>query len=277
MEEEVKKIQYTRFLPPVVGTKLAWAITGFFSAQEASQDNANSAWQDLKAIKEDVAKIGSDKEKQYVSASISALDSTLRTLDIAHKFMKENIKENESLRKIVNDRIEDTVKFGSEAKDAIKALPGILIGSATGVTIFGNLHLQFNDFTIALIGLASAAAGYLVNVWAVRASRSSKEKLLIKQDYEHQMYYSQYTARARRALRNLLEDMDRMHRSVFGAPYPGLDPDEIIEGTLAGVDPTFCADLHKHIMDGKVTPDRWVVCETGDPKAQAACADREKA
>ena len=271
-------IQHTRFLPPVVGVKLAWAITGFFSAQEASQDNANGAWQDLKAIREEVAKNGSDEEKQYVSASISALDSTLRTLDVAHKFMKENIDENQKLRKIVNDRIEDTVKFGSEAKDAIKALPGILIGSATGVTIFGNIHLEFNDFTMALIGLASAAAGYLVNVWAVRASRSSKEKLLIRQDYEHQMYYSQYTARARRALRNLLEDMDRMHRSVFGVPHPdGLDLDEIVGGTLAGVDPTFCADLHKHIMDGKVTPDRWAVCETGNPKAQAACVDREKA
>jgi len=26
MEEEVKKIQYTRYLPPVVGVKLAWAM-----------------------------------------------------------------------------------------------------------------------------------------------------------------------------------------------------------------------------------------------------------
>ncbi len=61
----------------------------------------------------------------------------MRTLEIAYKFMRENFEENDSLRTVVNDRIAETVKFGTEAKDTIKALPGILIGSATGVRYSG--------------------------------------------------------------------------------------------------------------------------------------------
>ncbi len=130
---------------------------------------------------------------------------------------------------------------------------------------------------ITLIGLASAGAGYLVNVGAVRWSMTRKEKLLIRQDYEHQMYYLQYTKRVRLTLKNLLDDMDRTHRSVFGAPYPDdRNLNDIVDWTLAGVDPTFCARLHSHITQKKVTPDRWVICETGNPLALKTCEEWKK-
>lgn len=90
----------------------------------------------------------------------------------------------------------------------------------------------------------------------------------IKQDYERNMYYEQYLARVQLILESLYTDIDQIHHNIFGAQYP--DPDkERAPRLLAVIQPTHCKYMHKHMMEGKITPKLWLLCETGTVEREA--------
>ena len=125
--------------------------------------------------------------------------------------------------------------------------------------------LRSLDVIYWAFGLAMAGLGHVVHRGIVRAMRERTQLLYVHQDYERNLYYEQYVSRVAITLTSLYLDIDRIHQTVFGAPYPVAvgDATSIVEDLLRGVRPTMCKHAHKHMRAGIITPGLWTLCETG--------------
>ena len=274
-EQENKSVQkekpkQTFLLPPTTAVRIVWALTGSFSDDVHSQRAAEFAEQILKNI-ESRAKEIDNEESQYVVSAIAAIQSTRRSLDTVYKGRKLNFDENKKLRSAYLDSIKEGIDFGKKAQDFLRSLPAMTIAGAGGLTLAD--YFQFSGIKLwgAVLGLA--AIGYLINMMIKRYARRMSQMLYIKQDYERNMYFQQYIARVQLILESLYADIDQIHHNLFGIPYP--DPDKeralqrIVRELLAGVQPTPCKYIHKHMAEGKITPELWSKCETGTVEREA--------
>jgi hypothetical protein len=268
--EKADTIKKTLILPPTTAVRIVWALTGSFSDDLHSQRAAEYAEQSLKSIESRAQKCN-DEEKQYVSTTIAAIQATRRSLDTVYKGRKLNFEENKKLRSAYLDSIKEGIDFGNKAQDFLKSLPAMTIAGAGGLTLADYFHFSGIKLWGAVLGLA--AIGYLINMMIKRYARRMSQMLYIKQDYERNMYYEQYVARVQLILESLYADIDQVHHNIFGTPYP--DPDKeralqrIVTELLAGVQPTPCKYIHKHITEGKITPELWSKCETGTVEREA--------
>jgi hypothetical protein len=252
---------------------MVWAITGRFTTDDSSQAIAQSAEDGLKAIEEEASTIGG-AEKAYVTAAAATMRASLRSLDTAYKGRQLNFEENEKLRAAYLESVAETLEFGTKASDFIKTLPTMTVSAAGGVTAAQIVGLSGG--VLWAVGLALAALGYLVNVLAVRKARAKRQRLYVAQDYERSLYYDQYVTRVARILEGLLLDLERLHNRVFAQYFDAEHSPSVVTRmvgeVLAGVRPTFCPHVHKHIKEGNVTPELWALCETGDQGATHVCA-----
>jgi hypothetical protein len=197
------------------------------------------------------------------------MDATYRNLDIIYKGRDLNFKENETLRQAYLDSIRDNMEFGKKAGDYIKTIPTLGIFGAGSVTIIEWLDLE--RFKWAFI-LGTASLGYLVTMLVVRWMRGKTQEQYIAQDYERGLYFDQFVTRTASTLVSLYNDLDRIHRNVFGQPYPvDANVTDIVGEMLKGVRPTFCPHVHKHMKENAVKPEYWTLCETGNPAATQKC------
>lgn len=258
----------THLLPPFTAVRMVWARTGHFPKDEHSQLSAVITEAALKDIKELARK--DPKEEAYVFSTIATMDASLRSLDTIYKGRELNFKENEKLREVHLDTIKENLDFGNKAKDFLKSLPTMTIGSAGGVTLAQALKIP-NHYLWA-IGFGLAALGYLVNVGIVRMMRKRSQMLYVKEDYDRDIYYEHYVIRVVTTLSSLYLDIDRIHKNVFGEFYPvEMDTKEIVDDMLKGVRPTFCKYIQKHMAEKKIKPKIWPVCETGIEEAVKKC------
>ncbi|MFQ5613870.1 MAG: hypothetical protein ACE5H9_17250 [Anaerolineae bacterium] len=259
----------TSLLPPPSAVRMVWALTGAFSNDQHSNQSAILVEAALKDIKDRAE--ADEKENQYVISAIATMDASRRSLDTIYKGRQLNFEENGKLRSVYLDSVRDSFDFGSKAKDFLKSLPTMTIGTAGGMTIAQALGLSGS--VLWAVGLILAAAGYLVNLWFVRRARRQTQLLYIAQDYERGLYYDQYVSRVAVILTSLYLDINRIHKNVFGTPYPtdGVAASQIIEDMLHGVRPTYCQYVHKHMREKKVTPELWSLCETGSAGAVQKC------
>ncbi len=170
-------MDHTILLPPITGVKLAWARTGAFSKSEISQKNALLAERDLRDIIDRADREDVIEEKRYVASAVATIDSSLRNLDIIYKGRENNFEQNARLRSAYLKTIEENIEFGNKARDFLKSLPAIFVGSATGVVLFEMIGIKFDESLMGLIALAFAGAGYLVNLAIVRLTRKKKQML----------------------------------------------------------------------------------------------------
>lgn len=264
----------TTLLPPVSAVRMVWALTGAFSKDEHSKQSAVLMEAVLKDIKERAQ--ADANEQKYVISAIATMEASRRSLDTVFKGRELNFQENEKLRSAYLDSVKESLAFGEKAKDFLKSIPSMTIGAAGGVTV--SQALNISGVSLWAIGLLLAAVGYLVNLWFVSRARDKTQLLYVNQDYERGLYYDQYVVRVSVILTSLYLDLDRIHKNVFGQPYP-VDSTEvraIVEEMLRGVRPTFCEYVHKHMMEKKITPVLWPVCETGSPEAVVRCRYWEK-
>ncbi|RMF93024.1 MAG: hypothetical protein D6736_02485 [Nitrospinota bacterium] len=263
----------TTLLPTVTAVRMVWAMTGRFSNDESSKTMATYVEDALKQIEEQAQMQGSSEEKSYVPSAIATMKSSLRSLDTAYKGRTLNFEENEKLRAAYLESVKESLSFGSKAQDFLKSLPTMTVGAAGGVTVAQVAGVS--GTMLWGIGLLLAALGYLVNLWFVRLARQQRQLLYVTQDYERGLYYAQYVSRVTVILLGLFLDLERLHRRVFGENYEtDTNPstlEAIIDDILAGVRPTFCPYVHKHMRDRKVTPALWALCESGDAEAVHMC------
>lgn len=257
----------TKLLPPVTAIRIAWARTGEFSDDDQSKVNAKIVENDLKTIIDLADKQPDENEKMYVRNASALMDACARNLDIIHKKRELDFEENNKIRDEYLEDVKENLDFGNKAKDVLKSLPTMGIASVGGISLIETLKgtgIQLDQWQIWSIGAGLAAAGYLVNLFIVRATRRYKQKLFVSQDYERGLYFSQYVSRVKMVLVSLFLDLNRIHKNVFGDVYSKDDDAvEIVGEMLKGVLPLFCPYIHKHMMDKKITPQLWPLCETG--------------
>jgi hypothetical protein len=263
----------TSLLPPSAGVRIAWALTGKFPKSEQSNLSATYAENALKDI--ELQAKSSSTETRYVTGAKAMIFSSLRNLDTIYKGRELNFTENEKLRSAYLENIKENLDFGNKAKDFLKSLPTMTIGSAGGVTLASLLGLSGN--VLIGLGFVLAASGYLLNVLIVRLMRKRTQTLYLKEDHDRNLYYDQYVTRVAMNLTSLYLDLDRWHHNVFGAAYSdGRQVGEIIEGIMCGLKPTHCIYLQKHMDSKRITPELWPICETGDKESVKQCAHWEE-
>jgi len=258
----------TSLFPPSTGVRIAWALTGKFPKSEESKLSASLAEAALNDI-EAQAKLD-PTELKYVTGAKAMVQSSLRSLDTIYKGRELNFGENEKLRLAYLDTVKENLDFGNKAKDFLKSLPTMTIGSAGGVTIASALGMKGN--ILIGFGFVLAALGYLINVLIVRLMRKRTQMLFIKEDYDRDLYYDQYVARVTMTLASLYLDLNRHHEKIFGQAYSsGGNVGNVIDDILSGIKATFCKCVHKHMNQKKITPKLWPICETGDKEAIKYC------
>lgn len=262
---------HTPLLPPFLAIRTVWARTGIFTNDEHSQNLAAetaAAWNSITAR----ARAMGGSEEKYVNLALLTMEASLRSLDTVYKGREINFQENQELRRGYLDSVKQSLEFGEKAKDFLKSLPTMVIGSAGGVTVAQALNKNLSELQLWGIGLVLAGAGYLVNFGIVRAVRKRTQMLYVIQDYERSLYYDQYISRVAAILKTLYLDLQRIHKGVYGNEYP-LDAsvDGIISELLQGIKSPFCCYTHKHMAEKKITPGLWSRCESGVDKAIRAC------
>jgi len=258
----------TSYFPPATGVRIAWALTGKFPDSEGSKLSAVYAEAALKDI--ELQAKNDPTEFKYVIGAKGMIFSSLRNLDTIYKGRELNFAENEKLRSVYLDTIKENIDFGNKAKDFLKSLPTMTIGSAGGVTLAHVLGIKGN--VLLGLGFLLAALGYLVNILIVRLMRKRTQKLYIREDYDRDLYYDQYITRIIMTLTSLYLDLNRLHENVFAKPYSdGREIGEIVESILSGIKPTYCKYVQKHMDQKKITPELWPMCETGEKEAVKYC------
>jgi hypothetical protein len=265
-------METTALLPTVTVVRMAWALTGQFSNDDLSNRMARYVEDQLKHIEDESHQPGvSPEEKSYVSCAIATLRASLRSLENAYKGRELNFAENKKIRDIYLDQVQENLKFGNSAKDFFKSLPAMTISSAGGLTL-----LQLTEFSETVkwgIAAVLLAVGYLVNLLIVRQSRSRTQILYVYQDFDRDMYYDQYIHRVTGILHGLFLDLERIHQRIFGVTF---EKDinrlmDIVKDMLAGVQSPMCPYAYKHKGEGKISPELWAICESGNPEATAFC------
>jgi hypothetical protein len=264
----------TELLPPITAVRMVWAMTGKFSDDEPSNRIAAYVEDSLKQI-EDRALASTPKEKGYIISAIATMRASLRSLDNAYKSRSLNFQENEKLRLAYLDSIKESLDFGDKIQDFLKSLPTMTITAAGGVTLLQLLPGKILPEVSWGIGIGLAALGYLINLWFVRRARHQTQVLYVRQDYERNLYYDQYVRRTADIIHGLILDLERIHKHTFGENYEtDLTPnaiEETIEKILTGVRSTFCIYAHKHMIEKKITPEIWAMCESGHTEGIKMC------
>lgn len=264
----------TELLPTVTAVRMVWAMTGRFSDDEPSRKLSLYVEDTLRDIEQQVHSQGvSSEERSYVAGAIATMKASLRSLDTAYNGRELNFKENEKLRTTYLESVKDSLHFGTRAQDFLKSLPTMTIGAAGGVTVAKAIGRS--EVTLWGVGLGLAGAGYLVNLLIVRLARRQTRMLYVIQDYERGMYYDQYVHRVADTLLGLFLDLERIHKRVFRENYESdVTPsalESVVNEILVGVHPTFCPYVHKHMSEGRITPELWATCESGTPEAVHLC------
>jgi hypothetical protein len=262
----------TTTLAPFTAVRLAWAIAGKFAPEPESKVSAQVAEETLKNISAQAAR--DPKEQSYVSQSVATVQAAIRSLEVIYKGRNLNFEENEKLRKAYMENVKDGIQFGSKAMDYLKALPtmavaGPGIAGTLGPTLARLVGVAEGNQTLFLWGFGAAMAGlgYLIHAGFVHFGRKRTQMLYIEQDFERNLYYDQYIARVVAALTGLYQDIDRIHRQMFGEHYPIPDGSAagVVADLLRGVRPTMCKYVYEHVPQGVVTPKVWALCEVGEP------------
>ena len=69
------------------------------------------------------------------------------------------------------------------------------------------------------------------------------------------------------------DEIDRIHKNVFGQVYPAESDaaSNIVTKLLEGVRPALCKFVHKHMQENRITPKLWSLCEAGNAEALKTC------
>jgi hypothetical protein len=99
----------------------------------------------------------------------------------------------------------------------------------------------------------------------------------IRADYDRNLYYEQYYERSRNALVSLYIALEDRHLAFFKNKYDeNADANSIVKSSLEGASSTMCQHVYKHMNEGKITPNLWPMCETGQGVQSCSWWKKEK-
>jgi hypothetical protein len=250
---------------------MVWAMTGKFAKDISSVGIASDTEAVLKQIEEQSRPDGvSPEENHYVTAAIGTMRSSLRSLDVAYKVRNLKFDENEKLRLACLESVKESLSFGTKLEDAGKSLPHMVFGGAAGLTFAEAFQLS-GPLLYGLCFLAAAGAYLINNFLFIRRARKETNMLYMRHVYDRGLYYEQYLNRAADILSNLFSDLERIHTRYFKEGCRTDSDSDCVESILDGIRSKFCPNLHKHMVEKKIKPELWALCETANPEVTKIC------
>jgi len=297
-------------LTPMMGVRLAWALTGGFPTAGQSgikttnndqngQTNSPSgnasgtgnsqtcsvSAEKARDILTDVLKaVENDPDiKAKTLKSIAAIYTTVRNLSTIYSGRQLNFQENDLVRNAYIESIANDIEFGKSILDYVKTLPSVIAAGGAGLGIsfllnmYGILSLSMYDLFIIAILVAGLAffGNYFFRHWCIRR----KVRQFVWWDSDRNHYYEHYLNRSYRELIHL-------HQVLVCIHNPGLpdddtlktkckDGDREIQELFTNLYPTTCKDINLCIFNRDFDPNKWVFCETRGSSTQDKCLERK--
>ncbi len=307
-------MEETLLLPPIAAVRIVWACTGTFSKDKdlrLSTFLIDKAMKDIKSLlknKENnskgkkgknsendnrIEKEKIEKEKQYLTRAMIAMNSCLRSMHTMYKGRDLNFEENTKLREAYLKSLEENIDFGNRLRDFLKSLPTMTIGGGSGAFLSQSIKdsligagrlpggFDLEEVSLWILVALGLAVGYFFNDLLVRWSRKRKQMLYIINDYERNIYYDYYIERVEALLGSLYTDLNQIYEEIFHPPYDKRDGGESEKEKrknthnmikdLIGARPIRCVYINKHMREKKITPGKWAICETGLKKDRERC------
>lgn len=261
----------TELLRPATAVRMVWAMTGKFAKEGSSIGIASDADKVLKEIEDRANSDGAGpEERHYVTAAVSSMRSGLRSLDVAYKVRNLKFDENEKLRLACLDAVKESLSFGTKLEDVGKSLPHMVLGGAAGVTLAEAFQLS-GPYLYSLCFLL-AALGYVSNkLFFVKRARRQTNMLYVRHAYDRGLYYEQYLDRAAIILADLFSELERIHVRYFGSGCETISGPELAESIVGGIRSKFCPHVHDHMLQEKIKPEFWALCEAANPETTRKC------
>jgi hypothetical protein len=261
----------TTILPPLLGVRIAWALTSQYSSDQIARDSAQDAKQELADLEVKVKSIANTPEGGYVLAALGLIRSTERTLQIILEGRNLNFKEENELRENSQKNILYFSQFSSHLQSILPRLGSMaVVGSAGSITVaqvFEKALAGLPSYVFPLVVTLAVGIGYLLHgLVVVPVVKRLLQKEKIRADYSRNLYYDQYIVRSRRALTSLLNALEGCHTQFFNHPYyrENVNRRILVEEETSGLGSTMCFYVHKHMNEDKITANLWPMCESGE-------------
>lgn len=204
-------------------------------------------------------------ERLYLRDTLAAIDGTVRMLETVRKGRDLNFSQLEKLMDIELDYVKSAEGGGTNLegilKSFIQAVPAILLGGTTGLSIalLSNLPLVQTGALIILgtLGVYGLGIGWS---WVVAQWRLSS---YVQRDYRRNLYYRDWFDRVRVELDGLYESVDNLHQKSFGDFCKGGSVKEALEpfNRSLSVRPGQCKYTRRHMEMKLITAEIWPYCE----------------
>ncbi len=258
----------TKFLPPDMAVRIAWALTNQLSESESVRFEANRAIQLMEDIRIKANKSDEYEEKLYVDWVCAAIGATYRDLVTIINGRNLNFDDVKQLRNTELENIKNYSQFTTNLQSSIPRISVMTFGGVSFSILLTKLSPNLGEYFLPLLALG-AVIGYFLNGAIIIPFTHKKMQIQkIKLDYDRNRYYEQYVERSKAALTALYLSADRHHNNIFKNFYdsekakPG-DVKIIIDEVLGGISSTMCKNISKCMIGNIVTLNKWSICETG--------------
>ncbi|MGD6806607.1 MAG: hypothetical protein ACQCN4_06575 [Candidatus Bathyarchaeia archaeon] len=278
-----KRLDVTQILSPEEGIQLTWALTNGLSSNPEARKAAETT-KELLQKKMDKAQTETDvNEKKYVSNAISLIQATYRNLATARNYFDLNTKEaNERANKeeqIIRDYEKSINDSHSNVLKIVEVVLGAIGGSVLSVltTFFQNAISQ--EVQILLIFLGFSLGGGLVYFIVNRSEKARKENLvsrqkrLIRFQYDEILYFLHYVDRSKAILENLYNQLQKIHETYFTKAYSNVTAEEAVAKIWVGMVQKNCKYMGICVKNEIVDPKQWSVCQTCQTGIYLECAN----
>lgn len=261
----------TKFLPPELAVRSAWARTNELSSNPDIQSNALRAKEQIDDIKNKVWDSKNDQEIRYVNEVYAAIESSFRNLATIINGRNKDYSDVQKIRDLQSDNIKHYTTFSHELQSSIPRLLGMTVGGSGGATIgvilisiLGEWVPNFKDSYLYILVAIGAALGYIINGrYIIPASIRKKQLEIIKLDHDTNLYYINYLARSKDTLKSLYNRVENIHKKIFNQKYDkDLKDETLINNIMIGLQPRMCTKLVKCLDSGYIDPNNWSMCET---------------
>lgn len=257
----------TKFLPPDMAVRIAWALTNQLSESESVRLEANRAIRLMEEIREKANKSGEYEQELYVDWVCAAIDATYRDLVTIINGRNLNFKDVEQLRNTEIENIKYYSQFTTNLQSSIPRISGMTVGGVI-LSLPTKLLPNLDEYFLPLLAIGAVIGYFLNGAFIIPHTQKKMQIQKIKLDCDKNRYYEQYVERSKAALIALYLSADRHHNNIFKKFYDSektklSDVKIIIDEVLGGISSTMCKNTSKCMIGNIVTPDMWSGCETG--------------